>query len=523
MQKIKNIMMAALTVLSAVLATGCISEKYDMPDNLQSVTVMLEVSADQMTKAPGGEEEPTAVEAKINSIRIFAYQGERLAGTFYRGQASDLPIFIDLALPEKGIHSVDFYVIANENAMNLTDNSPAITDRMSKSQLSQICFQTLNSTSENGLPMYGTTTAEIDVEDVRKNQDGSYVANPHPGHNGHIQLTQTVSVGLYRPIAKLSFMVAKKDEGDLVIEEVKMLAKGTRQYGYLLPTTETNLKAIGSRANDRVLSTDVEISKVLTESGDKTDPANYQDLTAGGIYMAEVPFGSTAWNEAVASDYNSVVLQLTFSAGEGTPLRTGYVYMPVINRNTHYKVLCSILPEGIITINYIIDDWTDAKMWGEDGNEGLIFDYPNHSYLYPDSATDAASADPATMSVGSPFVGYFKMTYPANETFNPTLMEGAAADYEVKVFDAKGTHLTDSDDFAASESWYKIEVHAKNAENAGHAVRLAITYHASWSDEAEYLMINGDGVITQNNTSYIWPYTGSAFAQNTDYVIITQQ
>ena len=59
MQKINNIITkAALTVLAAFLATGCIFEKMDMPEDLQSVLIQVNVSADEMvTKATATPQE----------------------------------------------------------------------------------------------------------------------------------------------------------------------------------------------------------------------------------------------------------------------------------------------------------------------------------------------------------------------------------------------------------------------------------------------------------------------------------
>ena len=114
MQKTIDIMKkAALAVCAAVLATGCIFEKEAMPKDLQSVTVQLNVSTDIMTRA---QEDPTAAESALNSVRIYAFHGNRLAGHFLRQTASDDPIFMDLRMPETGVYNVDFYVIANERA-----------------------------------------------------------------------------------------------------------------------------------------------------------------------------------------------------------------------------------------------------------------------------------------------------------------------------------------------------------------------------------------------------------------------
>ncbi len=506
MQKTNNILIkAALTVFAAVLATGCISEKYDMPDNLQSVMVRLDMSQEPMTKA-----DPTADELTINSVRIYAFREESLVGYFYRDHASTLPIYIDLRLPDQGIYTVDFYVVANEEAMNLTADSQTFAEKMTKSQFNSVRFQSFKSAADYGIPMYGIQSADIDVTDFAKDEQGNTKPNTAAGHEGHYFLNQKVTVGLYRPVAKLSVMASKQSEGTLIIDEVRMLAKGTRQYGYLFPATTENLQAIEPRANDRVLAGSVSVDKVL--AAPTLTPDDYTDLTAGGVYLAEVPYGSEAWNEPVADNFNSVVLQIKHSAGQGTQQRTDYVYMPPMLRNNHYKVLCSISAEGNLSINYIVEDWEDALMW----QDGLVFDYPNHSFLWPNYQTQTPSSTAAVMSTLSPFVAYFRMEYPQNETFNPTLLDGVASDYKVEVYDG-ATLLEDSDDFVSADKWYTIKVVPLNPNNVGNAVRLAVTYHASWSESAEFLIING------TSPNYVWPYSGNAFTQDSEYVIITQQ
>ena len=70
MQKTNNIIIkAALAVFAAILATGCIFEQMAMPEDLQSVLILLNVSDQSMqTKAT-----PTEAESKINSLHIIAF------------------------------------------------------------------------------------------------------------------------------------------------------------------------------------------------------------------------------------------------------------------------------------------------------------------------------------------------------------------------------------------------------------------------------------------------------------------
>lgn len=352
MQKIMNIMKkAALAVCAAVLATGCIFEKEAMPKDLQSVTVQLNVSADGMTKA---QEDPTAAESAINSVRIFAFHGDRLAGHYLRQTSSSDPIFMDLRMPETGIYNVEFYVIANETGIIPADGSPALSGNMSRQQLSAIALSGFSDISSYGIPMYGHSSISIDVENVLE------VSNTAAGHEGHVMLDYSVSVELFRPFAKISVYAARTEgnPSDIVIDDVVMQARGTRQYGYLYEPSATILETIPSGIDDvDMLSSSVALTKTVDETQMEIE-ANYDEIVAEE-YLFEVPFGSSAWNVPVADDVDAVVLDVKYSSGSGSSVNVGTVYMPVIKRNTHYKVYCHILSEREVEMVYIVRPWTE--------------------------------------------------------------------------------------------------------------------------------------------------------------------
>ena len=64
-----------------------------------------------------------------------------------------------------------------------------------------------------------------------------------------------------------------------------------------------------------------------------------------------------------------------------------------------------------------------------------------------------------------------------------------------------------------------IKVIPENPANVGGEVKLAITYQPTWSDESEFLMING------SQSDAVWPYEGNTegFKQEPNYVVITQK
>ena len=104
----------ALFLLVAAVSLGCISEKEGPMQGQQSVMVELNVSVGTMTKSA-----LTAQEETVNSLRVYAFHGERLAG--YVGWLDSMPtdkMYMDLTLPESGTADLTFYAIANEAQMS---------------------------------------------------------------------------------------------------------------------------------------------------------------------------------------------------------------------------------------------------------------------------------------------------------------------------------------------------------------------------------------------------------------------
>lgn len=490
MQKTINIILkVVLAAFLAVLATGCITDRFDTSNGLQSVMLQVNISAGEMTKA-----EPTDAESAINSVRIFAYRTDGTqAGHFYSAAVSDEPIIMDLILPEKGKHNVKFYVFANEASMNFMDDF-AFAEEMTQSQLSAARFHNMN--PSYGFPMYCEQTAEIDVDNV------SSVANDAEGHEGHFYLVQQVNFGLSRPMAKLSVYAAIAEggaPGSISINQIGFQVNGTRNHNYLLPQSAEVLASVPVRTNGRdMISQPAGIIKTI----DKTDaaavgnPANY-DLVVADQYLGEVEVGDNDWSTKESD--RQAVLHVQYTVGSGGEILNGYVYLPTIVRNRHYKVCILINSEGNIIINYYVANWDDADM------TELWFDYPSHSYLRVAPNDTDHPADPASMSVSQPFTGYFKMTHPAEETWTPVLLNNAT-ECDVKVYKVgeETTPLTYPIK-ADSENWYKITITPSAGLAAGTEVEMAITYSPLGSmDKYEYLMING------SQSSPYWPYAGTS-------------
>ena len=507
MNKLFNIFVrTSLCFIAAMMSISCLMEKDQTSAPGQSVMIELSVSASDMTKSAS-----TDMEKAINSLRVYAYYGERLAGYALRqATAPGEPFYMDLELPESGKHNVKFYLVANEAEMTYQNAAVAFTEEMTMAQLEAVKFSAM--ATGKALPMYCIQTETVDVDAVAE------AANDENGHNGHIVLTQKVKFELTRPVAKVSVYAAKTEGAsvDPQILGIELLAAGTRAYNYLFPQADQTLNAIPSRANDDVLlSSAVAVTSGIAKSTSALqNPDNYTPVV-GGKYLYEVTYGSEAWNVS-SGNANEAVFHIEYSLGEGQPRKDAYVYLPPVLRNKHIKVCIYINAEGKIIINYVVADWEDNE------TQDIRFDYPTHSYLresIPTSQDDLAKAPsaPAQMSEKKAFRAYFQMTYPENDSWTPTLIGLNASDCTVRVYDDTGKLEVYQSEWPipASEDWYTIEVTPNVGHiQAGEEVMLAITYRAAGFDTVDYMMING------TDQNFYWPYSGTS-VQDAEYVIIT--
>lgn len=518
MLNINNIMKnAVLFLLVAMLPSGCMLEKDGPSTKMQDVMIMVNVDLNGMTKAE--YEDPTDVEKVINSLRIYAFQAERLAGyTERQAVALNEPFLMDLELPETGIHNVDFFLIANEAEMAYENGLVQISENMTRSQLESLKFTGL--ADRKALPMYCMHMKEsIDVTKVKEE------ANTENGHEGHFVLDHSVKFILERSLAKLSVYAAKVEgaSSNPHIFGVDLLAQGTREYSYLFPQSDATLDAVPCRANNRALSSsDVEVTRsVIKGSAEASDTDNYTEVVSP-VYMPEVREGveydspSYKWNSFSgdpADAARAAVLHVEYSVAN--ELRNAYVYLPKVERNHHIKVCILINAEGQIIVNYMVADWD----WDQDKMQNWFFDYPTHSYIWhkiPQSEEELHTkpAEPATMSETKRFTGYFQMTYPTSDTWTPTLEGLNASNCDLWVYNHLGEPVftpSSPSSLPVSDDWYRIEVLPKPGYmEAGDMVNLAITYTPGGLTESEYLLINGA------HNDYFWK--GSTDA---NYITIT--
>ena len=504
--QMKNIIIkTALAIIAAVLTTGCIFEKMDMPKDLQNVMILLNVSADDMqTKAT-----LTDMESKINSLHIYAFCNGKPAGYMLRQVTEqNTPFLMDLLLPaivqggtaEENTHDVQFYLVANAESM-LNENVPiSLDENTTQVELDALTFTGIVQNSP--LPLYCKHTEAINV--------ANYTSTDAAGHEGHYCLAQEVTFSLTRSLAKISVYGAKPAglSTSPRILSVEMLAKGTRQYSYVFEQTESVINAVPSRANNLVLlSTPVSVGE-LSDSADK--PASYTEVMTDPTYISEVAVGSDSWNVDSGHD-NAVVLKIDYVLNDGGQTKTANVYMPPILRNHHYKVLClfSGEDEGQIIINLSVADWEGDHEWT------LDYAYPTYQSPVLKTGDHGNTGGAATMyyaqdAGGNPieegaFSVDFQMTAPSGQTWMPTFF-GDNADYKIKVYDGTTEVATP---VATSDKWYTIKIIPLKSDKVGSLVQFGITYNPTWLTNPEFLLIN---------SGTVWNTAGS----NEDLIVVTQ-
>lgn len=491
MMKTFRIFYSLTVLLTAFVLSGCAEkESYEPLEKL--VTLQISVETKETTKADKSVDEKT-----IGSVRIYAYRKDTgsQVGHYFRGMASTEPIYMDLALPERGLHDVEFFLIANETSVRLSSDF-AFTERISKEQLMQARFVAIE--QSGGIPLYCEDEATINVDNVYNN------INTLPGHEGHEVLVQKLDFTLSSSISKLSVYAAMAEGVSTTkIHYVGILKGGLRQYMYFLPTDDQTLASVPERAVGRDLMTaEMALTKHAAHGSQNTDDYN---LLVADHYIPETEVGSE-FLDVKASDRQATI-HVQYSVGEGGELRNGYIYMPKIERNTHYRVCLLITSEGRIILSYKVAPWEKVNM------TELWFDYPTHSFLEDDVDGEKPAA-PATMSQSRPFVGYFKMSYPATESWRPTLIGDNATKVDVTIYN--GIKPVTPPVMADGQNWYRIEVSPHDNLPVGSEVELGITYSPDFSvnGQYEFLLING----SQNN--WYWPYEGAS-EQDANKVIIT--
>lgn len=573
MKNFRNIFLkTAAAALAVTLAAGCVFEKEGPSALTKDVMVLLDVStSDMLTKAviDGGNEGPTTAEKKISTVRIYAFDSTgKQIGYADNDNKNDGKFHMVLQVPEgAATTTADFYVVANEGAMFYKNSAVTLSKQMTVDGLDGLKAIQYSSLMQNttDLPMYGIVKGYT----LYLTQGTQHLDNKG-GHPAGFLLTQTLNIELIRDLAKIGvYAVGDADaltetagpEDRPRILSVTLNGAGRRNYSYLLPAdNDAKLKERDatnpSVGVDRVFTTDMLTDGgrgkgVLAETMTKAqfddtaillDRAPKAEILAP-FYLAEVPYGSNAWNTPADPAGRPVVLTLEYSLSNGAEVKYQVVNMPAIQRNHFYKVFCFIKSEGTITLKIQVLDWETGDEWV------LEFDYPTYSNPVPASSSFKQQTDgtwkydspvygtPATMSYtytldqdgnqvvseAGAFSVDFQMSAPEGQTWMPTF-DGSSSDFEIRIYERDSKARVRGQIAASAVTWYTIKVIPLKPLDADGSLRkasLMITYTPSWLNELDFLMING----TQDN-NLAWtehmPATGDIHEADIDKIVITQ-
>lgn len=365
MKRIFNITLrAAAVVLTVALAAGCVFEKENptLVRGTKKVMVELNVGADDMaTKAT-----VTDSEKEIKDLRIYAFIGDLMVGYAQPASLSGT-WYMDLNLPETGTYDIDFWAVANVGG--LSGNIITISPNMSKDQLRSIAYNATIANSDysnTGFPMYAMhTEPNVNVAAVRKDA-GKDAENTSPGHEGHFILNKTVTLNLTRSLSKITVYAA--EEGSTTASGIKISGVTVKNVPktsnlFVRPTSlsadgldESKPMALKNPADGKVSVTG------LTNSTNYTTELKYTTVTQP-YYIAENPNGDEWSNDfnCATKVENATAVEVSYLLPGDKTSRTGTVYLPMIVRNTHYKVFCRIRANGKAEIRVEAVAWDYNK------------------------------------------------------------------------------------------------------------------------------------------------------------------
>ena len=520
--RFNSIKYIALLVLAAATVAGC--TKAPAPDLGEELNVLLQMSVGtrSVDKTDGT---PTAAESAIHTLRVYAFVDGQAAGHFYTSDYATLEgaagtasgaakhFLMDIKMYSLGTKDVDFYVIANEDAMDTAGSSPAgFDENTTEAELNRFTFTSLKGNGMAlGLPMCCKKTERIDFADDDSN-------NPQtvPGHEGHTLLAQKLSFELERPVGKIGVFAAKPigEEGTLTITGLSVTRSRFANYLMLPADLEAAYDSEGSQAPPRDLAI---VGGSVTEevASGETDASKYTPVQAEAYYPFENPWGSSNWSQAGSPRGNILTIRYKYDTDQE---RTGTVYLPPIERNTYYMVCCQLSNSGKIMVNYSVADWDDSEPYE------LEFDAPEYTLptqSYPEVTGPPYSDMPKVVYYnGDPaaqkgtFSINFKISGPVGQVWTPTLLNATDADYQITVTQ-NGSPVAAP--YLASADPYEITIRALRPDNVGKMLEFAISYTPQWDPTGtSLLMINGS-----SETALHWPVPEGT--ENPTYKIVIEQ
>lgn len=492
---------AVTAVCCGLLPFGCVKKDAPTLGEQHNAVVQLYVGTRAVGETDGT---PTDEEKAIHTLRVYAFVDGKPAGHYYTDQVTGDTHFMDLTFYSV-TQNVNFYAVANEQAM--TGSSSALLASTSESRLNNLWFTGRQTDIQRyGLPMYFTEIVPLEFKGVGNSSPND------SDHADHPLLNTKISIELKRPFGKLGVFAAKPtgEKATLRVTGLTMLESGTRTYNYLMPQADEKLKEIDNITGG--ISLPVVGENVTAElSGDiapeeRKNPKNYTPVLNAPCYLFENPYKNGGAWYIPGNDRKEHVLKIDYTF-DNEP-RSGYVYMPAVERNTYYPICCLMHNDGKITVEYSVADWDDG------GYYDIEFNYPQ--YTNPIQPADG-STPPESGKYPQPEVWYsndgsgkytfkFQITGPKGQKWTPTLVGalGTQDNFAVKVYQGEApkdengylydnTRNNDNNDrLVASPDPYFITVEALKNDNINQEVGLAIAYERNWSsDGSAMLLING--------------------------------
>lgn len=512
----------ALLVLAAATVAGC--TKAPAPDLGEELNVLLQMSVGTkaVTETDGT---PTDAESAIHTLRVYAFVDGQAAGHFYTDDYATLEdaadaasgaakhFLMDIKMYSLGSRKVDFYVIANEEAMATAGSAPAgFDENTTKDELNGFTFTSLNlgNGMAFGLPMCckKTETINFAIDDENNPQTA-------PDHEGHTLLAQKLSFELERPVGKIGVFAAKPigEEGTLTVTGLSVTRSRFVNFLMCPDNLENAYGNQGSSATRELATVDDPVLSSV-DSGEE-NAAQYTPVQAEAYYPFENPWGSGSWS--LPGDARGNILTISYKYDSDSQERTGTVYLPPIVRNTYYMVCCLLSNTGKIMVNYSVADWDDSEPYE------LEFDAPEYTLptqSYPVVTGPPYSDMPKVYYNGDPdakegtFSINFSIEGPTGQLWTPTLLNATDADYQITVTQ-NGSPVAAP--YLASADPYEITIRALRPDNVGKMPEFAISYTPQWDPTGtSLLMINGD-----SEDDLTWPVPAGTL--NPTYKIVIEQ
>ena len=440
------ILKVAAAVLAMVLATSCIFEKEEIAGKKRDVMVLLDINTADMV-ATKATEDPTAAEALLNTVRVYAYDSNGIMiGYADNTTATNGRFHMVLSVPE-GLETIvaDFYVVANEASMLNNTTAVALPQNVSIAQLRALTFNALGGTA---LPMYGI------VEDVTLNLNaGQQHLDSKGGHQPGFILNQAIEVSITRSLAKIAVYAAEKGtstKNNVKINSVKLVDVLNSSYLFAnanYPTTATPQEVVLS-------NTQVTVDKKLnsTDEEARQNTENYTPITSAPHYIHENPAGKK--------------LVINYTTGSGAA-KNAEITMPAIVRNTFYKVLCLVKADGEMSLELVVADWEEGTGKKVDFKDNVTFD-TSHGHKW-NGVNIEGNTYKLGVSANESVKCTFNITAPADGTWYATLTDGDVQNYAFE-----NGKTTISGDVRADQHSFTLKT-LNNNSGTDRRVKLVIT------------------------------------------------